>query len=91
MGRKRTHTTVRVLGLGRDGTSHGTYGFRSCLFPLGMPVSGKLVKRKTKKQNKTKKMRALRAPSFFKIFYAFVCKKVPGKITDFFFFSEQPF
>ena len=30
-------------------------------------------------------MRALRAPPFFKIFYAFVCKKVPGKITEFFF------
>ena len=31
-------------------------------------------------------MRALRAPPFFLIFYAFVCKKVPGKITEFFFF-----
>ena len=43
---------LRVVGLGRDGTLHGTYEFRSCLFPLGRPVSKKAGK--TKKQNKTK-------------------------------------
>ena len=41
---------LRVVGLGRDGTLHGTYEFRSCLFPLGRPVSRKACKKqKTKK------------------------------------------
>ena len=37
------------MGLGRDGTLHGTYESRSCPFPLGRPVSRKAGK--TKKQN----------------------------------------
>ena len=38
------------MGLGRDGTLHGTYESRSCLFPLGRPVSRKACKKqKTKK------------------------------------------
>ena len=47
-----------------------------------------LEKKSNNNNNKTKqnKLRALLAPEdlgpFFKIFYAFVCKKVPGKITD---------
>ena len=41
---------LRVVGLGRDGTLHGTYEFCSCLFPLGRPVSRKACKKqKTKK------------------------------------------
>ena len=36
------------MGLGRDGTLHGTYEFRSWPFPLGRPVS-----RKAGKRNKT--------------------------------------
>ena len=37
---------LRVMGLGRDGTLHGTYESRSCLFPLGRPVSRKACKTK---------------------------------------------
>ena len=41
---------LRVVGLGRDGTLHGTYESRSCLFPLGRPVSRRACKKqKTKK------------------------------------------
>ena len=38
---------LRVVGLGRDGTLHGTYESCSCLFPLGRPVSRKACKKKT--------------------------------------------
>ena len=37
---------LRVVGLGRDGTLHGTYESRSCLFLLGRPVSRKACKTK---------------------------------------------
>ena len=40
------------MGLGRDGTLHGTYGSRSCLFPLCRPVSRKACKTKKKKLKK---------------------------------------
>ena len=36
---------LRVVGLGRDGTSYGTYESRSCPFPLGRPVSRKAGKK----------------------------------------------
>ena len=36
----------RVVGLGRDGTLHGTYESRSYLFPLGRHVSRKAGKKK---------------------------------------------
>ena len=39
------------MGLGRDGTLHGTYESRSCLFPLGRPVSRKACKTKTKEHH----------------------------------------
>ena len=39
------------MGLGGDGTLHGTYESRSCLFPLGRPVSRKACKTKTKTKN----------------------------------------
>ena len=39
---------LRVEGLGRDGTLHGTYEFRSCLSPLGRPVFKKAGKKKLK-------------------------------------------
>ena len=44
---------LRVEGLGRDGTLHGTYESRSCPFPLGRPVSRKAgkTKKKLKKLN----------------------------------------
>ena len=35
------------MGLGRDGILHGTCESRSCLFPLGRPVSRKACKTKT--------------------------------------------
>ena len=35
-----------VVGLCREGTSHGTYESRSCLFPLGRPVSRKTGRKK---------------------------------------------
>ena len=38
------------MGLGRDGTLHGTYESCSCLFRLGRPVSRKACKKKTIKQ-----------------------------------------
>ena len=42
------------MGLGRDGTLHGTFESRLCLFPLGRPVSRKACKTKKKiKRNKT--------------------------------------
>ena len=37
------------MGLSRDGTSHGTYESRSCLFSLGRPVCRKAGKNKNKK------------------------------------------
>ena len=37
---------LRIVGLGRDDTLHGTYEFRSCPFPLGKPVSRKAGKTK---------------------------------------------
>ena len=39
------------MGLGRDGTLHGTFESRLCLFPLGRPVSRKACKAKKKKKN----------------------------------------
>ena len=39
--------STAVVGLGRDGTLHGTNESPSCTFPLGRPVSrkaGKLIK-----------------------------------------------
>ena len=44
---------LRIVGLGRDGTLHGTYESRSCPFPLGRPVSRKAgkTKKKLKKLN----------------------------------------
>ena len=36
---------LRVVGLGRDGTLHGTYESRSCLFSLGRPLSRKAGKK----------------------------------------------
>ena len=38
------------MGLGRDGTLHGTYESRLCLFPLSRPVSRKACKTKTEKK-----------------------------------------
>ena len=38
------------MGLGRDGTLHGTFESRLCLFPLGRPVSRKACKAKKKKK-----------------------------------------
>ena len=37
---------LRVVGLGRDGTLHGTYESRSCLFLVGRPVSRKAGRKK---------------------------------------------
>ena len=37
---------LRVMGLGKDGTLHGTYESRLCLLPLGRPVSRKACKKK---------------------------------------------
>ena len=48
------------MGLGRDGTSHGTYESRSYLFPLGRPVSRKACK------NKNKTIHLIKAGPFFK-------------------------
>ena len=42
--------SLRVVGLSRDGTLHGSYESRSCLFPLGRPVSRKAGKTKHKKK-----------------------------------------
>ena len=38
------------VGLGRDGPLHGSYESRSCLFPLGRPVSRKAGKTKIKQK-----------------------------------------
>ena len=40
---------LRIVGLGRAGTLHGTYESRLCIFPLGRPVSRKAGKRTIKR------------------------------------------
>ena len=44
---------LQVVGLGRDGTLHGTYESGSCLFPLGRPVSRKACKKQKTKKTST--------------------------------------
>ena len=48
---------LRVVGLGRDGTLHGTYESRSCLFPVSRPVSRKACKKKITKKKKKQSSR----------------------------------
>ena len=39
---------LQIVGLGRAGTLHGTSESRSCIFPLGRPVSRKAGKKNNK-------------------------------------------